>query len=57
MYSIAEVAERSGVAPHQVKYLLQKGVLREPRRLNNRRCFTPADIRAVRRHFQAKRKP
>lgn len=57
MYSIAEVAEQSGVAPYQVKYLLQKGVLQEPRRLNNRRCFTLADIRAVRRHYQAKKKP
>lgn len=57
MYSIAEVAERCGVAPHQVKYLLQKGILQEPRRVNNRRCFTLADIRTVRRHFQSKKKP
>ena len=55
MYSISEVAERSGVAPYQVKYLLQKGILKEPRRLNNRRCFSLADIRAVRRHFEAKK--
>lgn len=57
MYSIAEVAERCGVAPHQVKYLLQKGVLKEPPRLNNRRAFSVADLEAVRRHFQAKKKP
>lgn len=57
MYSISQVAERSGVAPHQVRYLLQKGLLKEPQRLNNRRAFSVADLQAVRRHFQDKKKP
>jgi DNA-binding transcriptional MerR regulator len=51
MYSIGEVAKASGVAPHQVKYLLQKGVVKEPRRLNGRRCFTARDLEQVRGHF------
>ena len=55
MYSIAEVARANGIAPYQVKYLLQKGVLKEPQRLNGRRCFTPADLERVRRHFQTKK--
>jgi DNA-binding transcriptional MerR regulator len=51
MYSIGEVAKASGVAPYQVKYLLQKGILKEPRRLNGRRCFTAAEREAIRHHF------
>ena len=52
MYSISEVAKQAGVAAYQVKYLLQRSVIPEPRRLNGRRSFTIADIEAVRRHFQ-----
>ena len=49
MYSISEVAKQAGVA---AQYLLQRGVILEPRRLNGRRSFTIADIEAVHRHFQ-----
>lgn len=52
MYSISEVAKQAGVAAYQIKYLLQRGVIPEPQRLNGRRSFTIADIEAVRRHFQ-----
>jgi DNA-binding transcriptional MerR regulator len=55
MYSIAEVARANGIAPYQVKYLLQKGVLKEPQRLNGRRMFTRADLERVRRHFETKK--
>lgn len=57
MYSIAEVARANGIATYQVRYLLQKGIVQEPRRLNGRRCFTLADLKAVRRHLQTKKKP
>jgi predicted site-specific integrase-resolvase len=52
MYSISEVAQQAGVAAYQIKYMLQRGVLKEPRRVGNRRAFTTDDVEAVRRHFQ-----
>jgi DNA-binding transcriptional MerR regulator len=51
MYGIGEVAAMTGIASHRIKYLLQKGVIPEPARVAGRRCFMPADIEAVRRHF------
>jgi len=52
MYSIAEAAAVTGIATHRIRYLLEKGVLKEPTRLNGRRAFTPVDIEAIRRHFK-----
>ncbi len=52
MYSMGEVAAMTGIASYRIKYLLQKGVLREPARIAGRRVFVPADIEAVRRHFK-----
>jgi DNA-binding transcriptional MerR regulator len=52
MYSIGEVAKACGVAPYQIKYMLKTGMLKEPRRLAGRRCFTATDLEKVRRHFR-----
>jgi DNA-binding transcriptional MerR regulator len=56
MYSIGEVAKACGVAPYQIKYMLLKGVLKEPRRLAGRRCFADRDLERVRRYLES-RKP
>jgi DNA-binding transcriptional MerR regulator len=51
LLSIADVARESGVPRHRVVYALTTGRLKEPRRLQNRRCFTPQDLEQVKRHF------
>jgi len=56
MYSIGEVAKACGVAPYQIKHMLLKGVLKEPRRLAGRRCFADRDLERVRRYLES-RKP
>ncbi len=55
MYSIAEVAEVTGIATHRIRYLLDTDALKEPLRVNGRRAFTAADIEAIRRHFEQRR--
>lgn len=48
MYSISEVASANGIASHRIRYLLEKGVLKEPPRVNGRRVFSASDIELVR---------
>ena len=55
MYSNAEAALASGIASHRNRYVLEKGILREPSRVNGRRAFTAADIKSIRRHFEQRR--
>lgn len=55
MYSIAEVAVVTGIATHRIRYLLEKGVLKEPSWVHGRRAFTAADIESIHRHFEQRR--
>lgn len=48
LYLISEVAERLGVPPHRVAYLLMTKKIEEPKlRMGNRRMFTDNDARRV----------
>lgn len=48
LYLISEVAERLGVPPHRVAYLLMTKKIEEPKlRMGNRRVFTDDDAKRV----------
>lgn len=48
LFLISEVAERLGVPPHRVAYLLMTKKIEEPKlRMGNRRVFTQQDARRV----------
>jgi DNA-binding transcriptional MerR regulator len=48
LYLISEVAERLGVPPHRVAYLLMARKIEEPKlRMGNRRIFTDDDAKRV----------
>jgi DNA-binding transcriptional MerR regulator len=48
LYLISEVAERLGVPPHRVAYLLMTRKIEEPKlRMGNRRIFTDDDAKRV----------
>lgn len=48
LYLISEVAERLGVPPHRVAYLLMTKKIEEPKmRMGNRRIFTDEDAKRV----------
>jgi DNA-binding transcriptional MerR regulator len=52
LLSITDVAKESGVPRHKIVYALSTGSLREPQRLQNRRCFTATDLERVKAFFQ-----
>lgn len=52
MLSIGEVAKEINVPVHRLKHALVTGAVKEPKRLNGRRCFTLAEVERVRRHFR-----
>jgi len=48
LYLISEVAERLGVPPHRIAYLLMTRKIEEPKlRMGNRRVFTDDDAERV----------
>ena len=56
-YSINEVAKLIGVKAHRLSYAISNGYLPEPaERVNNKRLFTPDDMRAAALYFSAEPK-
>ena len=51
MYSTGQAARAVGVPTHRLKYALEAGFVKEPARLNGRRCFSAADLKLVHHHF------
>lgn len=51
LYSTSEVCRQAMVAPHRLVYCLSQGKIREPRRLNGRRCFSERDVEQVKAYF------
>jgi DNA-binding transcriptional MerR regulator len=51
LLSIADVARESGVPRHRLVYALITGRLQEPRRLQNRRAFSPQDLEQIKKYF------
>lgn len=56
MLSMSEVAAAAGVASYRIKYALETGALKEPKRLAGRRCFTPEDLTLIKRYFATGRR-
>lgn len=55
LLSITDVARESGVPRHRICYALGNGSLKEPRRLQNRRCFTARDLEEIKQYFSRDR--
>lgn len=51
LLSITDVAKEAGVARHKICYAITTGRIREPRRLQNRRCFTARDLERIKQYF------
>ena len=51
LLSMSEVAKESMVPRYRISYALERGQLKEPPRLNGRRCFSNRDLEAIRNHF------
>lgn len=51
LLSITDVANESGVPRHRICYALSTGQIREPKRLKNRRCFSPQDLERIKTFF------
>lgn len=51
LFSTVEVSRRAMIAPHRLVYALAQGRLKEPRRLNGRRCFSERDVEEVKAYF------
>ena len=51
LLSMADVARESMVPRYRISYGLETGVLKEPRRVGNRRCFSSKDLEAIRSYF------
>lgn len=52
LLSITDVAKESGVPRHKIVYALGTGSIKEPRRLQNRRCFTARDLEQIKQFFR-----
>ncbi len=52
LLSITDVAKESGVPRHKIVYALGNGWLKEPRRIQNRRCFTARDLEQIKQFFR-----
>jgi DNA-binding transcriptional MerR regulator len=52
VFSTVEVCRRAMIAPHQLVYALASGKIREPKRLNGRRCFSEKNIEEVKKYFR-----
>lgn len=53
MQSMTEAAKAAGVAPWRVRYAIENGSIPAPATCAGRRCFLPADIARIKRHFAA----
>lgn len=51
LLSMSDVVRESGVPRHKLVYALSTNRLREPRRLQNRRCFSPQDLEQIKKYF------
>jgi len=51
LLSITDVSKESGVPRHRITYALATGRIREPKRLKNRRCFSPQDLERIKTFF------
>lgn len=47
LLSMADIVRESQIPKYRIVYALEKGVLREPQRLNGRRCFTATDLERI----------
>lgn len=54
LYSTAEVCRQALIAPHRLVYCLAQNRLKEPRRLNGRRCFSEKDLDRIKEYFNQK---
>ncbi len=50
LLSMSDVVRESGVPRHKLVYALSTNRLREPRRLQNRRCFSPQDLEQIKKY-------
>jgi DNA-binding transcriptional MerR regulator len=55
LLSITDIAKESGVPRHRISYAIVTGRIREPRRLQNRRCFTARDLEEIKQYFSRDR--
>lgn len=55
LLSLADVAKESGVPRHRITYAIGNGRLKEPCRLQNRRCFTARDLEEIKQYFSRDR--
>jgi hypothetical protein len=51
LFSMSEVGRLSMTAPHRIAYALNQGKIKEPRRLNGRRCFSEKDVEIIKEYF------
>ena len=51
LLSMADVVRESMIPRYRICYGLEIGVLKEPRRVGNRRCFSSKDLEAIRFYF------
>lgn len=54
LFSMSEVGRLSLTAPHRIVYALNRGKIKEPRRLNGRRCFSEKDVETIKEYFNHK---
>lgn len=51
LYSTAEVSRQAMIAPYRLVYALARGRIKEPRRLNGRRCWSERGVEEVKEYF------
>ena len=54
LFSTGEVSKLLAIKPYQLTYVLNLGIVPEPKRLSGRRLFTKTDIERLRQHFSSK---
>lgn len=55
LFSMSEVSRLSMIPTHKIVHALLQGRIKEPERLNGRRCFRQKDVERIKEYFsQAK---
>ena len=52
LYTLSDVAMKTGIPKYKITYVYQQGYLKSPQRFNNNRMFTDEDVEAVKEHFK-----
>lgn len=51
LFSMSEVSRISMTPTHRIVYALSAGRIKEPQRLNGRRCFRQKDVEMIKEYF------